>query len=216
MQTSADRASRQPAGGPRLAEPGLAALRGRARYTTVAIGFHWLIAALIATNLVLGFRMAFLKGLAQFNIFQLHKSVGVTILLLSLCRLGWRLVNPPPPESVGLQPWEKAAALAVHWAFYVIMIGMPLTGWVIVSTSPYNLPTLLYHLVPWPHLPVVHDLAAPQKAAVNHLSETAHVVLAWSTLALLALHLGAVAKHQFLDGHPVLGRMTPGRRAPLD
>ena len=184
------------------------------RYTTVAIGFHWLIAALILLNLVLGFRMAFVKGLAQFNIFQLHKSVGITILLLSLGRLAWRLMNPPPPERADLKPWEAAAAQAVHWAFYAIMIGMPLTGWVIVSTSPYNLPTLLYHLLPWPHLPVIHDLPTPQKTVVNSLSSTAHVVLAWSTLALLALHLGAVAKHQFLDGHPVLGRMTPGPHAP--
>ena len=187
----------------------------RARYTTVSIGFHWLIAALVLLNLVLGFRMAFLKGLAQFNIFQLHKSVGITILLLSLGRLAWRLINPPPPEPASLQPWERAGALTVHWGFYVIMIGMPLTGWVIVSTSPYNLPTLLYHLIPWPHLPVVHDLAAPQKAAVNHLSGAAHTVLAWSTVTLLALHWGAVVKHLLLDGHPVLGRMTPGRGAPL-
>ena len=177
--------------------------------------FHWLIAILIIVNLALGFRMTFLKGLAQFNIFQLHKSVGITILILSLGRLAWRLLNPPPSEPAGLQPWEKAVALAVHWSFYVIMIGMPLTGWMVVSTSAYNLPTLLYHLVPWPHLAVVHDLAAPQKAAVNHLSGAAHVVLAWGTLALLALHLGAVAKHQFLDGHPVLGRITPGPDAPV-
>ncbi len=214
LQTSVDRAPRRPLGGSRLADT--AAGLGQARYTAVAIGFHWLTAALILLNLVLGFRMSFLKGLAQFNIFQLHKSVGITILLLSLGRLAWRLLNPPPPEPASLKPWEKSAALAVHWGFYVIMIGMPLTGWVIVSTSPYNLPTLLYHLLPWPHLPVVHDLATPQKAAVNHLSGTAHVFLAWSTLALLALHLGAVIKHQFLDGHPVLGRMAPGLGAPLE
>ena len=89
------------------------------------------------------------------------------------------------------------------------MIGMPLTGWLVVSTSPYNLPTLLFRLVPWPHLPVVHDLAAAPKAAVNHLSSSAHVALAWGTLGLLALHLGAVVKHQAIDGHPVLGRMWP-------
>ena len=216
MQTSADHRPQGPFGAPHLAERKAAVSRARARYTHVAIAFHWLIAALILLNLVLGFRMTLLKGLAQFNIFQLHKSVGVTVLLLSLGRLAWRLINPPPPEPAGLQPWEKSAALTVHWAFYVIMIGMPLTGWLVVSTSPYNLPTLLYHLIPWPHLPVVHDLAAPQKAAVNHLSGTAHVVLAWSTVTLLALHVGAVVKHQFLDGHPVLGRMTPGSGAPLD
>ena len=188
----------------------------RSRYTTVAICFHWVIAVLILTNLIVGFRMAFLKGLAEFNIFQLHKSIGITILLLSVARLGWRLANPPPPESTSLKPWETVAAQTVHWGFYVIMIGMPLSGWVVVSTSPYNLPTLLYHLVPWPHLPIVHDLAAAPKASVNHLFDATHVALAWGTLGLLALHVGAVIKHQFLDGHPVLHRMMPLRPdAPL-
>ena len=188
---------------------------GRLRYTAVAVGLHWIIAALILLNLALGFRMSLVTGLAQFNIFQLHKSVGITVLLLSLARLGWRLAHPPPPEPAGLKAWERAAALAVHWSFYAIMIGMPLTGWLIVSTSPYDLPTLLYRLVPWPHLPV-HDLAAGPKAAVNHAASSVHVALAWSTVALLALHLGAVVKHQALDGHPVLGRMTPfGSRTPL-
>jgi cytochrome b561 len=188
----------------------------RTRYSSVAILLHWIIAALILTNLYLGFRMGFLKGLAQFNIFQLHKSVGITILVFSLARLAWRLVNRPPPHSDNLKPWEKLAATGVHWGFYVIMIVMPLSGWILVSTSPLNIPTVLYHVIPWPHFPVVHDLAAAPKTSVNHTSSAIHLVLAWSALALLALHLGAVVKHQFLDRDPVLGRMLPfTRRAPL-
>lgn len=188
----------------------------RTRYSTAAILFHWIIAALILTNLYFGWRMGFLKGLAQFNLFQLHKSVGITILLLSLARLAWRLVNRAPPQHDSLKPWEKAAAHAVHWGFYAFMILMPLSGWIVVSTSPLNLPTLLYHTVPWPHFPVVHDLAAGSKTAVNHASGTTHLVLAWSAIVLLALHLGAVLKHQFLDRDPVIGRMSPfTRRAPL-
>jgi len=186
------------------------------RYSTVAILLHWIIAALIVTNLYLGFRMGFVNGLAKFNIFQLHKSVGITILVFSLARLAWRLMNPPPPQPSTLKPWEKAAAHAVHWGFYVIMIGMPLSGWIVVSTSPLNIPTLLYHTIPWPHFPGVHDLAAGPKASVNHAFDLTHVVLAWGSLGLLALHLGAVVKHQFLDRDPVLGRMLPSaRRAPL-
>lgn len=188
----------------------------RTRYTSVAILLHWIIAVLILFNLYLGFRMGFLKGLAQFNVFQLHKSVGITILAFSLARLAWRLLNPPPPEPASLKPWEKLAAAGVHWGFYVIMIVMPLSGWILVSTSPLNIPTVLYHVIPWPHFPVVHDLAAGPKTSVNHTSSATHLVLAWSALALLALHLGAVVKHQFLDRDPVLGRMLPfTRRAPL-
>lgn len=187
----------------------------RTRYTTVAIVLHWTIAALIVANLYLGWRMGFLKGLAQFNLFQLHKSIGVTVLLLSVLRLAWRLASPPPPEAPSLKPWEKATAKAVHWAFYVIMIGMPLSGWIVVSTSPLNIPTLLYHLVPWPHFPGVHDLADPAKKAVNHVFDLTHVTLAFGSLVLLALHLGAVAKHELLDREPVLFRMLPlvGRRS---
>ena len=180
----------------------------RSRYTFVAIGFHWIIAALILTNLYFGWRMGFVKGLAQFNIFQLHKSIGITILLLSLLRLGWRLINPPPPEIIPLKSWEELASAAVHWGFYVIMIVMPLSGWIVVSTSPMNIPTLLYHTVPWPHFPGVHGLQEPAKTSVNHTSDLTHVVLAFGAVGLLALHLGAVVKHQ-LDGHPVLGRMLP-------
>ena len=180
------------------------------RYTTVAIVLHWAIAALIVLNLYLGWRMGFLKGLAQFNIFQLHKSVGVTILLLSLLRLAWRLANPPPAPPPTLQPWERAASAAVHCSFYVIMIGMPLTGWIIVSTSSLNIPTLLYHLVPWPYFPGVHELQAPVRKAVNQGFGLTHETLAFGTLGLLALHLGAVAKHELLDRIPLLARMAPG------
>src|SRR6202008_3571075 len=151
----------------------------RTRYTTVAIVLHWAIAVLIAANLYLGWRMGFLKGLAQFNLFPLNKSLGGPILLLSVLRLVWRLVSPPPELPASLQPWERAASSAVHWAFYVIMIGMPLSGWIVVSTSPLNIPTLLYHLVPWPHFPGVRDLAAPARKAVNHIFDITHVTLAF-------------------------------------
>lgn len=186
----------------------------RSRYSLVAITFHWVIAVLILANLVLGWRMGFLKGLAQFNLFQLHKSVGITILLLSLGRLGWRLLNPPPPEPATLKPWERIASLSVHWGFYAVMIVMPLTGWIVVSTSPLNIPTLLYHLVPWPHFPGVHDLAAPAKAGVNKAADLTHVTLAFGAVGLLALHVGAVIKHHMLDREPILLRMLPGRGAP--
>jgi cytochrome b561 len=189
----------------------------RTRYATVAVVLHWAVAALILANLYLGWRMGSLKGLARFDVFQLHKSIGITVLLLSVLRLAWRLVRPAP-EPASRKPWEKAAAAAVHWAFYVVMIGMPLSGWIVVSTSPLNIPTLLYHLVPWPHVPGVHDLADPARKAVNHAFGLTHETLAFGSLALLALHLGAVAKHELLDREAVLVRMLPlvGRPSPVE
>ena len=189
----------------------------RERYSTVAVIFHWLIAILILLNWGIGWRMGFVKGQDQFFLYQLHKSYGITILLLSLGRLAWRLFRPPPPDSPLLKPWEKLAAHAVHWAFYGFMILMPLSGWAVVSTSKFNLPTVLYTLVPWPHLPVISTLAPAAKASVNATAETSHLFLAWTGLALLALHVGAVIKHHLFDGDPVLKRMLPftRRRRPF-
>jgi cytochrome b561 len=188
--------------------------RSLSRYSTVAIILHWLIAALILTNLWLGVTMGGLHGLAKFNTFQLHKSVGITVLLLSVLRLGWRLANPPPPHAPGMAHWEITASSVVHWGFYVIMIGMPLTGWLAVSASPIGLPTLLYHIggfagVPWPDLPIAPGLPLDQKKVVEHVAGAIHGYLSFCAYALIALHVAGALKHQFLDRNPVLPRMLP-------
>ena len=135
---------------------------GRSRYATVAIVLHWLIALAIAAQVSIAWRMDS-KTPEGFALTQLHKSIGVTILVLSILRLGWRLTNPPPPEPPGLARWERVSSQAVHWAFYGIMIGMPLTGWLMVSASKTQIPTLLYGVVPWPNIPGIADLAPQAK-----------------------------------------------------
>lgn len=185
------------------------------RYGAVAILLHWLIAGLILANLALGWRMSALTGLRQFEIIQLHKSIGVTVLVLSVARLAWRLAHPPPPYPPGLARWERWSATAVHRGFYLLMLGLPLTGWIMVSASPLALPTLLYKMLPWPHLPILSGLPLATKRAVESAAEGTHVALAWTMAALVALHLGAVAKH-VLRRDAVLFRMAPlGAREPL-
>jgi cytochrome b561 len=188
--------------------------RPLSRYSAVAILLHWLIAALIVLNLWLGVTMGHLHGLAKFNNFQLHKSVGITVLLLSVLRLGWRLANPPPPYGPGMAPWEKTLSGAVHWAFYIIMIGLPLSGWLAVSASPMGLPTLLYHIggfpgIPWPDLPIAPGLPLDQKKAVDGAASAIHHFLGFSAEVLIVLHVAGALKHQFFDPHPVLPRMLP-------
>lgn len=178
------------------------------RYSAVAIGLHWLIAALILGNIVLAWTFkATPQGLAWFKLIQLHKSIGITVLLLSVLRLGWRLMNPPPPET--LRPWERVASQVVHWGFYVIMIAMPLTGWIMVSASTLNLPTMLYGVVPWPHLGFIHGLAPDARKAWSRFGETGHGLLAWLAYALILLHVSAALKHWLIDRDPVIGRMIP-------
>src|SRR5688572_32623680 len=100
------------------------------------------------------------KDQSGFALYQLHKSVGITILLLSLARLAWRLTHrPPTPVEGGFQGF---LAKAVHTLLYAFIILMPLTGWAVVSTSRIEVPTLLFGVVPWPHLPIsnaLHEIA---------------------------------------------------------
>src|SRR5262249_8894805 len=120
-----------------------------ARYSALAIVLHWTIALAIVLQIVLAGRMEGPPTPASFAVTQLHKSIGITILLLPLARIGWRLINRPPPMPAGLAPWERSLAKATHAGFYVVMLGMPLTGWLMVSASRIEIPTLLYGQVPW-------------------------------------------------------------------
>ena len=185
-----------------------------ARYAAVAIVLHWLIAAAILVQVALAWRMVGRNTPEGFALTQLHKSIGVCILGLSLVRLGWRLAKPPPAEPSALTPWEARLAGLVHGAFYVVMIGLPLTGWLMVSASPTNIPTLLFGRIPFPHLPSIPDLAPPLKAAVHTVGDRGHVALAWLLYGLFGLHVAGALKHQLLRGDaPVFARMAPGASA---
>jgi cytochrome b561/polyisoprenoid-binding protein YceI len=181
------------------------------RYSTVAITLHWLIAAAIVLQVILAWRMGGKPTPESFAVMQLHKSIGITILLLSLIRVGWRLVNPSPPFPPNLPRWETTLAKVVHAGFYVVMIGMPLTGWLMVSTSRIVLPTLLYGTIPWPDIPLVGGLTPGAKHLWNEIGKNGHEILAWLVYGLLGLHVAGALKHQlFGRDEPVLGRMAPG------
>ena len=181
-----------------------------ARYSGVAIALHWSIAALIALQVVLAGRMED-RTPEAFAVTQFHKSIGITILLLSLARLAWRLMHRPPPEPAGLARWERTAASVVHWAFYAVMILMPVTGWIMVSASRIEVPTLLFGAIPWPHLPGLSDLAPAAKEAWREGAEVAHEAVMKGAYGLAALHVAGALKHHFVDRDaPVLPRMAPG------
>lgn len=180
------------------------------RYSTVAIVLHWAIALLLISNIGLAWWFENIpKSLRTFQLVQLHKSTGILVMLLSLARLAWRLMHPAPPYPAGLPAWEKAAARAVHWGFYLVMIGMPLTGWAMVSASKTNIPTLIYGLLPWPDLGFVHGASAAAKHSWHEASETAHNLLAKLAYGLIVLHVAAALKHQFINKDVVMARMAP-------
>lgn len=179
-----------------------------ARYSLVARVLHWLIALAIIGMLAIGWTMHSLPmGDTKFTLVQLHKSIGITILLLALFRLGWRLGHKPPALPRAMRVWEKIAAHGAHWLLYTLMIGMPLLGWVMVSASPLNLPTILYGVIPWPHLPILPDL--PNKGHIGHVADKLHNFFAWVLAIVVVLHAAAAWKHHLFDRDDVLTRMAP-------
>ncbi|MEL6567273.1 MAG: cytochrome b/b6 domain-containing protein [Pseudomonadota bacterium] len=180
------------------------------RYTSVAIALHWVIALAILSLIPGGWFMTDLPNdhVLKEGLYQLHKSVGITILILTLARIIWRVMNPPPADASGLTGWEKTASHAAHYAFYALMLALPLTGWLYVSTAyDFDIPTVLYGIVSWPDLPFVGFLA---NESGHGAVEFVHSKLAWLALALVAVHVAGALKHEFGPEEGVLKRMIPG------
>jgi len=173
------------------------------RYDAVAMTLHWVMAVLILGLLAMGLTMTGLKpgSSLQFQLYQGHKSVGITVLALALLRLGWRLTHRPPSLPETMPGWERRLAHAGHAALYTLMLAMPLLGWAVVSTSPFNIPTVLYGVIPFPHLPLPHDLNAAAKLL--------HRSGGWIMIATVFGHAAAALRHHYLLGDAVLTRMLP-------
>lgn len=175
------------------------------RYNDVAVAIHWVTAALVVTQIAGGFLFESMEGgPTRATIFTWHKTIGVTILLLSLVRLGWRMANPPPPYPDDMPRWERQAGTWNHRAFYVVLLALPLTGLAAVSARADGAFTDLIGGLPFPVIPGVSEQLG---GALGGL----HGTLVLATLALLALHIGAALKHRFVDRARYAGRMPPFR-----
>ena len=180
-----------------------------ARFSYVAIFFHWIVAALILTNILIAWQFSWLQGPMRFLAFQAHKSIGITVLLLSVLRILWRAVSTLPPFPETMRSWEKETSKIVERGFYFIMLALPLTGWAIVSTSDLGIPTILYGVVHWPDIPVIGTLPFEWKLRAYGTSVDAHHLLVKMTYTLIALHVLAALRHQFIKRDFVLARMIP-------
>jgi cytochrome b561 len=185
-------------------------------YTTVAIALHWTIALAIVTLLVAGIWMT--DAIKQpetrnfaYKVYQWHKALGLTVLVLTLARIGWRLMNPPPPLPAGMSSLERLGAQLSHGAFYALMLAIPLAGWAMVSASPLGLPTMVFGLFEWPHIPWLSALE--DKKPAEAIFKAAHKFMGVGLIALLGLHIAAALKHHFVNRDDVLARMIPGLRA---
>ena len=182
------------------------------RYGNVAMTLHWLIALAVIANICIGLYFSDLprSDPSKFMLVQLHKSIGLTVLLLSLARLVWRLMNPVPPLPRGMNKALRFLARATHVLLYVLIIAIPLSGWAMVSASPLGLPTHYFGIFDWPNIPFFSDMALAQKKILRDNFDLIHVVLAWSAIALIPIHVAGALYHQFFRDDDVLKRMLPG------
>jgi cytochrome b561 len=147
--------------------------------------------------------MADLEGITplKLKLFNWHKWAGITLLLLAVARLGWRLTHQPPAD-VPMPAWQARSAHAIHGLMYALFFAIPLVGWAMTSAKGY--PVVWFGVLPLPDW-------VPKDKALGDLLEDVHGVLAWSLAALVVAHVAAALKHQFIDKDGLLDRMRPGR-----
>src|SRR6266508_3655653 len=166
--------------------------------------FHWVMAALILAQITLGVMAASWRlSPTKIELFFWHKSTGALILALVALRLLWRLANPTPALPSGMAAWERAAARLSHLLLYVLMIALPVTGWIVNSAS--NVPFRIFWLIPLPAI-VAPDKPTAELVALEHEGLVAVLAL------VLVAHIGAALRHHFVKRNAVLVRMLPGTR----
>ncbi len=191
-----------------MSDAAMAGRVGHSRYSTVAIWLHWIIALMIIGNLTGGLTMDYWldspdPAMKQTGlvIIQIHKSIGLTVLVLSLLRLGWRIAHPAPPLPGHMTSTERVLARVTHYGFYALMLLLPLSGWAMVSTGKQIFPIRYFGLFEVPHLPLDKTLGG--------LFKESHEVLGWIAIATIVLHVAAALKHHYFDRDDVLARMLP-------
>jgi cytochrome b561 len=174
------------------------------RYTTTAIVFHWLIAALIIGAFTLGLVMTDIPGITptKLKYFSWHKWAGVTVLLLATLRLLWRLKNRPPELPDTMPAWQRRAAHGLHHLLYVLIFAVPLSGY--FYTLAAGFPVVYFGLF---QLPVF----IAKNPALAETLKPIHYWLNMIMAGLVGLHVAAALKHQFIDRDGTLARMLPGR-----
>jgi cytochrome b561 len=167
---------------------------------SVSKALHWIIVVLIVNQWVIAERADDLTGLAKLKALGYHKSFGMTILMLAVIRLVWRLSNPVPDLTAETRPWERVLAKISHVLLYALIFAMPITGWLMSSAKTYS--------VSWFNLFAFPNLVGKNER-IYELTHELHEVLFNVLVAVAVLHALGALKHHFIDRNDVLKRMLP-------
>lgn len=179
------------------------------RYSPIAIWFHWIIAILIVGNAALAISLDYWPDEWVRPAVDMHKSIGITVLGLALMRILWRFAQRPPDLPPSYRQWERSASHAAHLTLYLLMIAIPLSGWMHDSAwkdAPTH-PMFWFGLFTWPRIGWIESVDPLLKERLHDVFGAAHAYFGYALYALLALHILGALKHQFLDREPELQRM---------
>ncbi|HEX6143199.1 MAG TPA: cytochrome b [Geminicoccaceae bacterium] len=172
-------------------------------YGAVAQALHWAIAVMIIVQFGLGYYMEDLpRGPQKLELYDLHSSLGITILALAVVRLLWRLAHPAPPLPAHMPAWERTAAQVTHGLIYALILVQPVIG--LLQSSAADAPVMVWDLIP---LPAVIG----SDEALGEWLAGLHTIVGNVLAVLILLHIGAALRHHFLLKDDVLRRMLPGR-----
>jgi cytochrome b561 len=173
----------------------------RLHYGTPAKIFHWLVVALLAVQYPIGWLMPDLhRGMQPGAPMIFHVSFGLTILVLIMLRLAWRLAHPVAPES-SLPPWQRLSSELVHWMLYVMVLVTTFSGWLFASYRGWTLSFFYLFRLP---------MLASDNAAAGKAIDGLHQAAEWLLLALIVVHIVAALAHIFIYRDRVMQRMLPG------
>jgi cytochrome b561 len=176
-------------------------MTARLEYGTTAKVLHWLVAALVVVQYLIGWLMPDIHGgMKPGDAMTLHISIGFTILVLVVLRLGWRLAHPVAPES-SLPPWQRLSAEAMHWLLYVLVLATTVTGWLFASFRGWSIS--FFYLAPMPML-------ASGNAETVKIIDGLHQAMEWALLVVIGIHVAVALAHIFIYRDRIMQRMLPG------
>ena len=185
----------------------------REDYTAVAKSLHWLIALLIFVMFPLAWTMGDFSGIQKFKLYNLHKSIGITVLALMALRLVWRYFRAAPALPASEPRRERVAAHLGHFALYVALFLMPLSGWAMISAS--DKPSVLFGYTTFPLIPWLNELPPDQRKTTTEIFKGIHEFTANVLLLFIVIHVAAALRHAFVLRDGIMSRMLPrfGRRS---